>query len=447
MLKTPPSLQTVYLTSAPYATATDAAANQLAAPALLAVSDLALPVASRSALNGTTAGTIEVAQGATLATGGALSIDAPGDIALAGTLSAKGASLSLSSASVAFVGSGSSSDTLNISSTLLTALQQSGALRISSEGNIDIDAPVSLGVSSAGAVPSLGSLTLIGNAIRNNAGGNTVMGAASLTLGGNITPTSAVPAPAAAGAGSGDLSFVANTMTVGPGELTVDGFAQTTAQVSGALEGAGSSYLSVGGNLAINAVELTAAPIATDLTGVQGVTNAPGTTIAATGNLVIGAPTTLRSGTTLPTLAGGSLILTASSIEDAGVIRTPSGVVELNSSGNLHLASTASISASGTAIQAVDQTAYSPGGLVQLSAAGNLSLDAGSSLSVAGSGRRLRERSVSTTRAGPSHSPGRSPPPPPGAPRAEASSSMSVPLRAASWVWSRTRVCGDSTRR
>ncbi len=386
VLKTPPSLQTVYLTSAPYATATDAAANQLAAPALLAVSDLALPVASRSALNGTTAGTIEVAQGATLATGGALSIDAPGDIALAGTLSAKGASLSLSSASVAFVGSGSSSDTLNISSTLLTALQQSGALRISSEGNIDIDAPVSLGVSSAGAVPSLGSLTLIGNAIRNNAGGNTVMGAASLTLGGNITPTSAVPAPAAAGAGSGDLSFVANTMTVGPGELTVDGFAQTTAQVSGALEGAGSSYLSVGGNLAINAVELTAAPIATDLTGVQGVTNAPGTTIAATGNLVIGAPTTLRSGTTLPTLAGGSLILTASSIEDAGVIRTPSGVVELNSSGNLHLASTASISASGTAIQAVDQTAYSPGGLVQLSAAGNLSLDAGSSLSVAGSG-------------------------------------------------------------
>jgi filamentous hemagglutinin family protein len=386
VLTTLPAQQTVYLTSAPYSTVTDAAANQLAAPALLAVSDLALAVASRSALNGSAGATIDVAQGATLASGGALSIDAPGDVALAGTLHGKGASWSLSSGSVAFVDSAGSSDTLNIDAAVLSSLQQAGALRIASEGNIDIDAPVALGVSATGAAPTLSSLTLIGNAINNNASGSSLLGASNLTLAGNITPTSVSTAPTAT-AGSGALSFVANTMVVGPGELSINGFAQTTAQVAGAVEGAGSSYLSVGGNLAINAVELTAAPVATDLTSIQGVTNAPGTTIATTGTLAVGAPTSLRAGTTLPTLVGGSLTLSAGNIEDAGVILIPSGVVELNSSGTLHLASTASVSAAGTALQAVNRTAYSPGGLVQLAAAGNMSLDEGSSISIAGSSK------------------------------------------------------------
>lgn len=387
VLKTLPAQQTVYLTSAPYSTVTDAAANQLAAPALLAVSDAALAVASRSALNGSPGATLDVAQGATLASGGALSIDAPGQVTLAGTLNGKGASWSLSSASIAFVGSAASADTLNINAALLSSLEQAGALRIASEGNIDIDTLLSLGFGAAGAAPTLSSLTLIGNAINNNASGNSALGAASMTLGGNMTPTSASPAPAAATAGSGNLAFATNTLTVGPGELSINGFAQTTAQVAGAFEGTGVSYLNVGGNLAINAVELTAAPVATDLTSVPGVTNAPGTTIATTGTLAIGAPTALRPGTTLPTLVGGSLALDAANIEDAGAIVTPSGVVELNSTGSLHLASTASISAAGMALQGVNQTAYSPGGLVQLTAAGNMSLDAGSSISVAGSAK------------------------------------------------------------
>jgi filamentous hemagglutinin len=386
-LKTLPAQQSVYLTSDPYSTVADAAANALAPPALLSVSDLALLVASRSALNGSAGATIDVAQGATLASGGALSIDAPGDVTLAGTLRGQGASWSLSSSSVAFVGSASSTDSLNINGALLASLQQAAALRISSQGNIDIDTPVSLGVGAAGSAPTLSSLSLIGNALNNNAMGSSEFGAASLTLGGNIAPTSASPAPAAATTGGGNLLFDANTMVVGPGVLSVNGFAQTTAQVAGAFEGTGASYLNVGGNLAINAVELTAAPVATDLTSVPGVTNAPGTTIATTGTLAIGAPTSVRAGTTLPTLVGGSLTLNAGDIEDDGAIVAPSGVVELYSSGNLHLASTASISAAGTAIQAVNQTAYSPGGLVQLTAAGNMSLDAGSSISVAGSAK------------------------------------------------------------
>jgi fibronectin-binding autotransporter adhesin len=122
--------------------------------------------------------------------------------------------------------------------------------------------------------------------------------------------------------------------------------------------------------------KLTAAPDAAD---------EPGTVISATGTLGLGAPVAVAAGTTLPKLVGGSLTLTAADIEDAGTIVAPSGVVDLNASGNVHLLPTASIDTSGATLYAVSQSAASPGGLVTLTSGGNLSLDAGSVISVAGS--------------------------------------------------------------
>jgi filamentous hemagglutinin len=368
-------------------TLTDAAGNALPQGALLAVSDLYLPVVARSASTGTTAttpsATISVEQGATLSSGGALAFDAPGDITLAGSLNGKGASWSLSSGSVAFVGSGTSTDTLNIDTNLLSSLQSAGAVRIASQGNIDIESSVSLGVSATGASPTLSSLTLIANSIDNQSGGNAVFGADTLILAGNTAVTSTSATPAAATAGAGNLSFVADSLTIGSGALSINGFAQTTAQVAGAVitqQSDGSAnvagYLNVGGNLTINAAEINPAADATD---------EPGTTIASTGTLTLGAPTAAAPGTTLPTLIGGGLTLSAGDIEDAGKIVALSGVVDLNSTGNLHLASTASIDASGATVEASGETAVSPGGLVALTAGGNLSLDAGSTVSVAGS--------------------------------------------------------------
>jgi filamentous hemagglutinin family protein len=387
-----PSVSNVILTD------TAAAPNALFQAALLSVSDLTLPVVCRSStclpstINAPSAAatlppaaTIAVQAGATLSSGGSLAVDAPGKVNLAGTFDGKGASWSLSSDSIAFSGSaptGTSTDTLNIGSGLLAALQQAGAVRLSSQGSIDIDAPVSLGVGSTGT-PTLSALTLVGNSISNQSGGNAVFGGARLDLGGNLGPDPANP-PAPAPAGSGNLSFIANTLAVGPGVLAVNGFGQTTAQVASALETNGAGYLNIGGNLSINAAELTPAPIATDATAQPGVTTAPGTTLAATGTLHLGAPTAVGAGT-LPTLVGGSLTMTASDIEDAGVIVAPSGVVSLASSGNLHLSSTARIDTAGTMLPVVTQSAASPGGLVMLSAGANLSLDAGSRVSVAGS--------------------------------------------------------------
>jgi filamentous hemagglutinin len=370
VLATLPAINDIQLTD------TSVAANPLPQAALLAVSDLSLPVVIRGDPNGAAGATISAQKGSTLSSGGALAFDAPGDVTLAGTLNGKGAAWSLSSGSVAFVGSGTSTDTLNIGSGLLASLQQAGAVRIASLGDIDIDAPVSLGVNAGGSAPTLGSLTLVADSINSQAGANASFGGASIMLGGNLAPDPANPPAAATAASSGSLSFIANTLTVGTGVLSINGFAQTTAQVAGAVQTQGAGYLNIGGNATINAAELTPAPDGAD---------EPGTTILSTGTLSLGAASKVSAGTILPALVGGSLTLSASDIEDAGAIVAPSGVVELNSSGNLHLLSTATIDAAGATLFAVGQSAASPGGLVALNSGGNLTLDAGSKISVAGS--------------------------------------------------------------
>lgn len=381
-LKTLPSQQIVNLTD------TTDLAGSLPQGALLAVSDLYLPVVGQivnnvpvlggSALNGATGATINLATGATMKSGGAIAFDAPGTIGVAGTISGKGASWSLSSSSISFLGS---TDTLNIDSTLLGSLQTASAIRIASAGSIDIDAPVKLGASQLTDSPTLSSLTLIGTSLNNNVPVSTssrgqsdsTFGAATLTLGG-AAATSSDPYAA----GGGTLSLVANNLIVGPGTLAINGFNTTQAQVGGAFETQGSGGLNIGGALNIKAVELTSAP---DLT-VGG-----GTTIQSTGLLTIGTPTTLATGNTLPTLIGGNLTFSAPSIDDAGAIVMPSGLVSLKATnGNLHLANTATINTAGTTVAVVNQKVGSPGGAVSLTASDNVTLDAGSAINVAGAG-------------------------------------------------------------
>ena len=384
-LATLPALTTVSLT--------DPSGNALPQAALLAVSDLALPVVARGTGNAPGGATITVA--GTLSSGGALAIDAPGTVSLSGTLEGKGASWSLSSSTIG-LGDGSpaaaGADTLNIGASLLPAIEQAGAVRIASEGAIDLYAPVMLGLNSSGTAPTLSSLTLIGTGIDNLTDGNSAFGGASLTLGGSLAGNGTGGPP---GGGAGELSLVANTLTLGPGTLAVNGFARTEAQVAGAVQTQGSGGLTVAGDLTLNAVELNPAPDAQDELG---------TTISATGTLTLGKPSTVAAGKLPPTLVGGNLTLSASDIEDAGAILAPSGIVTLTSSGDLHLASTASIDAAGTLLHAVGQTAASPGGLVTLNAVGNVALDAGSRITVAGSAA-APAGSVSITALAPAGSP------------------------------------------
>jgi hypothetical protein len=339
--------------------------------AIVALSDLSLPLVTRA---GSGAGaTLELNAGSTLSSGGALVLDAPGNMTVAGTLNGKGASWSLGSDSIAFVGStGVRPDTLDIDNNLEQALQSAASVRLSSQSSIDFVAPVTLGAAASGATPTLGALTLLATAINNDNSGSSVLGASTLTLGGVTSASGSTPvAPVA---GSGTLSLVANTVNLAPNTLAIGGFAATQLQVAGAVSSAagGVSGLNAAGDLSINAVEIT-----------------PGagsnTSVTASGALNLGAPTTLASGTTTTTLVGGALSMQAATILDDGVIAAPSGIVSLNAAvGDLHIGATGSIDVAGTLLQAVNRSAPSPGGTISLNAMGNVALDSGSTVSVAG---------------------------------------------------------------
>jgi filamentous hemagglutinin len=337
--------------------------------ALVAVSDEGLPIVARSGSGFGASITLE--SGSSISSGGAIAFDAPGNVAFNGAISGKGASWSLASDSIAFVGSGTSSDTLNIDSNLLASLQSAGALRLSSQGNIDLYAPVTLGATSANAMPTLSALTLIGAAINNLTAADSVFGASLLTLGG-ITPAGTSAASPTPTVGIGNLSLVANNVSLAPNPIAVSGFAGTFVQAAGTVSSAAGSAsgLNVAGDLTVNAAELT--PGAGSLT-----------TINASGLLTLGAPSAGKN--PLITLVGGEIALTADAIIDNGAIAAPSGIVSvIATGGDLELGGTASINVAGTLLQAVNQQAASPGGAVSLSAAGNVSLDSGSNVSVAG---------------------------------------------------------------
>jgi filamentous hemagglutinin family protein len=342
-----------------------------AGAALLAVSDSGLPVASRT---GTAPGaTIDIQTGATLSTRGAVALDAPGGVSVSGTgsVDAPGASWSLASASIAFVGPNvSSTESLQINPALLSELQAAGALMLRSAGAIDIATPVTLGIG-AGSAPSLGALTLTAAKI-NNLGGTTEFGAGTLTLQGLASVS---PAPTA---GNGTLNFIADTLQVGPGTLAINGDAATLLQASGALVGQGTSALavgalSIGGNATLNAAELTAAGGATTI-------SVPTGTLQLLQNGSAAAPTALMAS------LGGNLTLTASQIQGTASLIVPGGQIALQASGNLVLNPGAVINAAGITVSAAGQSVGAAGGIVSLTAGGDLTLPAGSTVSVAGAG-------------------------------------------------------------
>ena len=331
--------------------------------ALLAVSDTALPVVVRPA-GATGGGTIQIDKGATLSTRGAVALDAPAGVQVAGAVNAPGASWSLASGSIA-LGTGTSSDTLQITPALLSEMQTAGQIQLSSLGSIDLLSPVTLGASAQGS-PTLGALTLSAASI-NNTTGTSVFGAKALTLQGVTggAPTST--------AGSGALSFVADTLTLGGGSLAINGDSQTSFQASGGVTGQGTGSIAVGGNVSVVAPQLTAA-------------SGSETTLAASGSLQIAQSGTAVSPATLASSLGGSLTLMAGNIQDGGTIVVPGGRISLLAAGDITLTPTAMIDAGGITVSAVDQTVGAAGGIIDISAAGNLTLPAGAIVNVSGAG-------------------------------------------------------------
>ncbi len=334
--------------------------------AMLALSDTSLPIAARSGV-ASSPGTLSIASGATLATGGAVALDAPGSVQVDGNIDAVGASWSLGSSSIAFVGAGaSSSDTLEIGPALLADLQTAGAVRLASDSSIDLLTPVTLGATSGASAPTLGSLTLTATSINNSGGSGSVFGAQTLALQGAGTSAQTPTA------GSNSLTLTAGELEVGSGYLTVNGDAQTTWQASQAVVGEGSGQLSASGNVSIAAPVLTAA-------------GQSATTIAVPdGDLQIAQYGTAPAPSSLGASLGGGLDLSAVTIEDSGSIMIPGGRISLQAASNLTLASGALIDAGGIPVSAMGETVGAAGGIVDLSAGGALLVPSGATIDVAG---------------------------------------------------------------
>lgn len=335
--------------------------------AVLALSDLAQPLVTRA--GGTGTGTVQLDAGSTLSSGGALLLDGPGAVLAAGTFHGKGASWSLGSDSIAFVGAGGAHpDTLNIDSGLLQALAAAGSLRLASQGSIDLLSPVSLGVSASGS-PTLNALTLVGSAVTNSGGASSTFGGTQLSLGG-VSGASVAPV-----AGTGALNLVGNALNLESNTLALSGFSDAALRIAGAVTSTPGSVggVTTAGNLSLDTALLTPGAGAT-------------TTLTAGGSLRLGS-STQAPGSSLTPQVGGALVLNASDIQDAGRIAALAGVVKLRATaGDIHLGAGSSIDVSGTLLQAVNQSAAAPGGTIALDASGNVALDSGSALKVSGAG-------------------------------------------------------------
>lgn len=395
--KTPPALTTLDLLSSGGGSSNSTPAADTNA-AFFALSDTELPVIGNRADDASSGqGSIEIAQGATISTRGAVSLDAPGLINMDpnSQLETAGASWSLASQSVAFVpvSSGSSGDTLQIASnsSLLSALQAAGSVRIASGSSIDILTPtLDLGATSASSAPTLQSLTLIGTSINNVSGGSVTLGAQTLTLEGTgssyVAPT----------AGSGSLTLVANDLNIGVAAgqesgitesnfetsnlyLDLNGNAQTTLVAAGAVVGAGTGQLSTSGNVSVAAPELTA------------LSESNATLYLSSGNLQVAQAGTAASPATLTASLGGGLTLSANgSIADTGSIIVPGGRISLLATSDILLGSavtpgaSATVDAGGIPVEAMGVTEGAAGGIVDISAGGNLALPSGVTIDVSG---------------------------------------------------------------
>lgn len=326
--------------------------------AIVAVSDRNRFNIARAA-SGTDVGSIDAGAGSSLATGGALLVNAPGKVALNGDIRARDAVWQLGASTVRF-GEAAHDDGLTINASLLARMQEAGALTIASSNAMEFSYAVSLGVTNP-----LDELTLSANTFRNLTGSDVTFGAGRVTLDGT-----AVAAAAAPTAGTGTLSINAGSIDLDAGNLAIDGFARTSLSASNDIIGRGQSNLRVGGDLDLAAARVTAASGGlTSIDASQGAVRISSTGTASSSSAGI---------------LGGGLSIKANAIEHSGTLFLPSGLVTLEAASNLSVASTGVIDVSGQLVTAANRVVGSSGGTVRLASGGDLTTAAGSRIDASG---------------------------------------------------------------
>jgi filamentous hemagglutinin len=344
---------------------------------VLIASDLNDWQVSRGTGAGGSAGTLEVASGARVASRGSLTVDAPGGGTLGdGALSGAGAQWAIGSTDLAFAPQGTVSGGFALDDSLIAVLSKAGSITLSSQNAIGIAQPVNL--AAAAGEPVIGQIEIVAPGLTNTAGA-----AGSSFAAGIITLAGSAPGTAVTEDGSGTLSFTAREIDIGPATLALSGFGSTTLDASNVIAGMGSGSVTTAGNLALLTSVLTA-----DGDSQAQIAAAGSLTLAPSSHPAVGAPPILQ--------VGGSLELTGNSVSDSTVIDMPSGEVAVNAAQQLTLESGAIVKVAG--VMPANAPYGSDGGTIALNSGGNLSVAPTASLSVAaGSGANAGSISVTAT--------------------------------------------------
>lgn len=308
---------------------------------------------------------LNVAEGVTLAAPGSIVLDANGDVNLAGTLEATGASLALGGASVSL----GETDGLGLSGLVLSnadlarlagsdlslrsggALEIHGALAAPGGGahgfeRLAIDAQGIVGRANAG---TLSRLTADELAVRNSTGN----------------------ALAAVGDGTGALELQAERLLLDRGAFAVNGYDAVTLRATDYVLAQGTGTLNVTSALTLDAPVITAAG------GAERAIVSSGLLTVSGGDVQTALPQ--------PAGLGARLSLEGAAIAYSGNTLLPSGDVRLTADGNVILDAGSNIDVAGRDADFAGHVVGTPGGLIRVeSRAADVTVAAGAGLDVSG---------------------------------------------------------------
>ncbi len=379
------SIQSSGSSGAPLQDLTIAGPNA-ASGALIRVASTGLINFDRPAATGqASAGTVNIASGATISTSGSLTIDATLTTSSAGTLAvAQGGALSLVSGQISLgdtSGLAATTSGLVLDNAQLAGFNQLGTLSLKSYGGIDLYGSAIVGSNALQNLVMDGA-SLTGHASAAGAPAAAQIAAANVDLV-NSSGTSAAggsPSP-----GSGNLVVSAGQITLDAGAKSLSGFAGVQLDASNEIVAAGSGSLVTASPLLLQAARIGSQSGATQTWSAIDASNPAGPVyLPVTINAVTPA-TALADSTAL----GSRLTVIGSSIADAGTITMKGGAVTLQALGSsagdgVQLTGTALIDAGGASQNFQGAVAYANAGQVTLQAPnGAVTMAPGTAINVA----------------------------------------------------------------
>jgi filamentous hemagglutinin family protein len=313
--------------------------------------------------------------GSTLQASKAITLDATRDNSFKGSTTFRKAgqtvagNLAVGAARVNFGAAGNASG-VTYSQADLDALASLASMAFTSYSTFDLYGNVQVGGKNDANRPTLASITLQGaGLVGKGTGGNTATINAQSVL---LSNPGALTFSNGGAAGAGNLSIVSDTLTLGAGSKTLDGFG-TVAISSGQVLGQGTGSLNASVPLAINTARLSGAAGSDQTLTVSG---GAVTLNALTPATALEAPTALGAKWTL---VGNSVAINTAVDLQAGSFKA------LASTGDVTLGATGRVDVSGQTVGFYDQQRAAPGGTAELNSTnGSVGLATGALVNVSG---------------------------------------------------------------